>query len=353
MKQLISMITLVSLALWVWGQEIDIPQEQKSIITKLTATWCPNCGGTAWDTHENLLKNLEGKAVVLAAHYDNGSKLYSQTARDLLDNYEGSPFGQPIFYFNRKKIGSGGAGTESDITSMTNDAFKTSPTAQTGIRMEYDKDAKELVIYTRTKFFAAASGEYYLSVLQVEKEVEEIQSARSGMQVHKRVIREAVTLRTMGEELVNGAVASGETFDLNARMAMSSQGEAEKYQIVTILWRKSGATYEFVNTNFNSDLQPLTTSAFGVVAQPLVMKVQPNPMTEQSLVNIHHPSGIKDLHLNLFNTNGQLLKNWKIENGKSLPTSITLDRTLLPQTGIYWLQLKGKGQIWSKKILVQ
>ncbi len=43
MKRFLYLIILVFLSTWVYAQEV--PETQKSLIIKRTATWCPPCGG--------------------------------------------------------------------------------------------------------------------------------------------------------------------------------------------------------------------------------------------------------------------------------------------------------------------
>jgi len=83
-----------------FGQEV--PQAQSLIITKIAATWCPPCGGTAWDRFDEINETYAGKAVMLTAHPSRTSKLHAPESIDFTGNLP-QAFGQPLFYINQAK----------------------------------------------------------------------------------------------------------------------------------------------------------------------------------------------------------------------------------------------------------
>ena len=329
-----------------------MPQEQKSLVTKLTATWCPICGGGAWDMFDDFINNLEGKAAVLAAHYSGSSKLYSSAAVELVRNHKGSPSGQPIFYHNRDKIQSD---VGNSITGRVNDAYSAGgPTAQTGIRLEYDQAEEELIIKTKTQFFKDAEGTYYLSILLIEREVTADQAGRGANVVHKRVLRRAITTETMGDELAAGNMTAGASYGMTARIPMISLEEAWKYQVATIIWKKEDGFRDFINANFSDEIEEMVaTPTLAIASEQPELLIHPNPMINQMTVQIQAPKRLGQFQLNLYTLTGQLLAGWKESNASDTEFNLRLDRTLLPTTGIYFLQLISEQGSLSKKIIVQ
>jgi len=351
MKKITSTLIFILSLCIAFAQQIDVPKEQKSLVTKLTATWCPVCGASAWDTYRSLLDKVEGPAVVVAAHYSSSSDLHSTAAYELIRGYNGSPSGQPIFYFNRDRVSSS---VEEKVTKMVNDALVVEPLAQTGIRMEYDPNKRELVARTRTEFFKSADGEYYLSTLLVEEEVTANQAGRGSNVIHKRIIRQALTSETLGEMIASGTINSGATFDLTASIAMNSIVDAQKYQVVTILWKKTGDSREFVNTNYQDQFDPFTTPSFAVEAQrPVSILVQPNPMAIQTTVRISGAKALGTFQLNLYAATGQLMKSWQENDFSGSELNLQLDRQTLPQAGVYFLQMISEQGIRNEKIVVR
>jgi hypothetical protein len=350
MKRMISTLFFALMFCVAFAQEIEIPKEQKSLVTKLTATWCPICGASAWDTYANLVQNVEGKAVLLAAHYSSSSDLHSTAAYELIQGYNGTPSGQPVFYFNRDRVPSS---VEAEVTRKVDEAIAGSPLAQTGIRLEYDQNSKELVARTRTQFFEATEGAFFLSLLLVEREVLANQSGRGSNAQHKRVVRDKLTSETLGDEIASGTIPKDATFDLTVRTPMNSSTDAAKYQVVAILWQQSGNSREFVNTNFRSQLDPFTTSTASVIAQPVSMTVQPNPVADQTAIRISGKKALGPFRLNLYTVNGQLLRSWQENNFSGSTYNLELDRNDLPQSGIYFLQMVGEQGILNEKIVVR
>lgn len=351
MKKEIFTLLLLLFAGLVWAQEdIEAPREQKSLVTKLTATWCPICGGSAWDLYSNLVDNTEGKAVVLAAHYSGSSKLHSSAAVDLIGAYNGTPSGQPIFYHNQDRVSS----SASQIADRVNADFAESPLAQTGIVLEYDLTNQQLVARTRTQFFESTSGEYYLSVLLVEKEVTEEQSGRGGGATHKRVLREALTTETLGEMIASGSIAQDATYDLTVRKSIASFSEADKYQVATILWRKTDEERVFVNANFSSNIaEATTTDAFTLERAGVSLTVQPNPAADQAEVRIQAPFPLDGFRLDLYSAAGQRLQTWTENDFSGSALNLTLDRGVMPTAGLYFLQLATDRGIMTRKVVVR
>ena len=54
MKHIIFTISILVSSLTI-GFSQDVPEVQQSLITKITATWCPSCGGWGWTFFENIL----------------------------------------------------------------------------------------------------------------------------------------------------------------------------------------------------------------------------------------------------------------------------------------------------------
>ena len=84
---------------YTFGQEVV--QKQNMLITKITATWCPNCGTESWDHKKEIIATYPD-VVFLSAHSSTSSKLHAPAARDYVENLPNA-FGQPIFYINRER----------------------------------------------------------------------------------------------------------------------------------------------------------------------------------------------------------------------------------------------------------
>lgn len=249
MKRVALTLTLLSfIFLNAFAQDIQVPTEQFSFITKKTATWCPICGGAAWDSFRNMIDDNEQNAVLVAAHFDDGSQLYSETAEQLVNNFETS-FGQPVFFHNRNRLSGRGAATVADVRDRTRNAYDTNPTIQTGIRATIQREGTLLSVETKTAFFSSAEGTYHLSIYPILKSVEAVQSSR-GNDEHKMILLDEITGNTFGKVIAEGSTASGvaveETFEITDN-ALIMAALDENLQLAAVIWKEDNGSFEFVN----------------------------------------------------------------------------------------------------------
>ena len=100
MKKVLLSLVLIHFSILLMGQDITIPESQKTLITKKTADWCPFCGQWGWGLFKGMLTDNEEDALVIATHYSGDLK--NDDAEAISDNFGG--FYQPIFFVNGKDI---------------------------------------------------------------------------------------------------------------------------------------------------------------------------------------------------------------------------------------------------------
>ena len=328
----------------VFGQEV--PQEQKVVITKIAATWCPPCGGTAWDNFDVINDTYAGKAVMLTAHPSRSSKLHSPEAIDFSNNLP-QAFGQPLFYLNRSKY------TTNNIIQNTetavSDAGNASPMANTGI-LATIKD-NTLTVDAKVKFFQEGDGEYYLSLLVIEDGVIEEQAARGNDAVHKRVLRTSLMGGAFGQEIANGAIATDTEFKFSDSKELATDWNTENLEVAAIIWQKVNGAYEFVNahvveTSFSTSVNFLETTGVQLSVMPTIVK-------EAATVSIVTPIAFDKVNIALFNTAGQQVQTifaGSLDNGLH---TFSIDKSNLTASGVYFLQMESKGSVISRKFVVE
>ena len=293
------------------GQEaaITVPQNQKSLITKRTATWCPNCADeSAWDLKNRLIVDLADQALVISGHHSTASRLHSPAAKDLIDNFQRT-FSQPVFYFNTEYVGNGGTQTEATVKQRVSNAASQNPTAQTGLRIFYDEAQNLLEVQTRSTFFDDASGQYFLGLYLVEKSVIETQSALSSQADHKNVLREAISDGSFGEEIASGTIGAGANFDAVKQYQFSEVFLSDNFMVAAILWKKDeNGTYEFVNLNTSDEfLTQVVSKTYGIAAVQQY-QIQPTLTQNYSRAVIGLEQSLPNATLRIYNWQGQLLQ---------------------------------------------
>jgi hypothetical protein len=347
--RLLILLLALSISLCAQGQTITVPQTQLSLITKRTATWCPNCAdASAWDLKNRLISDLAGQALVISGHHSSSSRLYSPTAKDLIDNFQRT-FSQPVFYFNSDYIGNGGSQTENDIKQRVSSAFSQSPLAQTGLRILFD-DSKNLIeVQGRSTFFNTAEGDYYLGYYLVEKSVIETQSNLSSMADHKNVLREAISDGSFGEPLVSGAIAASSSFDFSKQYQFQEIFSPNNFLVAAILWKKNEADgFDLVNINTSDQfVYTVVTKTYGIKALNNY-QLQPTITQNTSRAVIELESALPNATLSIYNWNGQLIQ--KIHQGSLTAGQHSFDLAV-EAAGTYLVSLKSGQQVSTQRLI--
>lgn len=327
-----------------FGQEV--PQEQKIVITKIAATWCPPCGGTAWDNFDVINNTHAGKAVILTAHPSRSSKLHATEAIDFSNNLP-QAFGQPLFYVNRSKY------TTNNIlqnaATAVNEATSASPMANTGM-VATIKD-NTLTVDAKVKFFQEGDGEYYLSLLVIEDGVIEEQANRGDNAVHKRVLRTSLMGGAFGQAIANGVIATDTEFNFSDSKTLEANWNTENLEVAAIIWQKVNEAYEFVNAHavnasFSTSLNILETTGVQLSVTPTLLK-------ETATISINAPIALNKVNIALFNTAGQQVQtvfSGPLNNGLH---TFSIDKSNLSTSGVYFLQMESKGSVISRKLVVE
>lgn len=304
MKNLTFTLVLLVITQLAFGQSLSVPRTQRSMVTKLSATWCPICGLTAWDVYDRMVVDNAKNALVVSMHRSTSSRLYSATATEILSNFE-TAVSQPWFYVNDKRIGQGSTATENTVKTEVNKLALNTPLAQVGLNANFRPATNELVVNAKAEFFQAGNGEYYLGFYLIEKEVIEEQENRSDKAVHKNVLRTSLTTSAYGTLLSSAAsIAAGATFDQSIKFLLAPTYKTSNLTIAAVLWRRNGAKFEFVNLNTDEQVESVTTSVQDL-ALASSLQIQPNPVGEAAQIALELPQAVALAEVALFNALGQ------------------------------------------------
>lgn len=345
----LTFLLITTFGLFAQEEAITVPQDQQSLITKRTATWCPNCANeSAWGLKNRLIVDLGNQALVIAGHHSTASKLYSTAAKDLIDNFQRT-FSQPVFFFNNESVGSGGSQTESDIKQRVSAAASQDPIAQTGLRLIYDDAQNLLEVQSRSTFFTGTSGTYYLGYYLVEKSVIETQSALSSTADHKNVLREAISDGSFGELIVNGSIDPNASFEASKQYQFSEPFVAANFLVLAILWKQNeSGGYDFVNLNTSDNFTSRVVSkTYGIEAlngyqiQPTVTKG-----TSQAMIDLDR--ALPNATLSIYNWQGQLLHQVFQGNLNAGQHQFKLN---VAQAGTYLVTLRSGQQVSTQRLI--
>ena len=330
----------------------SVPQEQRTLITKVTASWCTNCGTWGWTTFEGLVEDNEDKAVLIANHYSGD--LSNTTSDEIAENWNVAS--QPRFFTgndDQSIIPSNVDDKRIAIKDIVDANFMNMPLANAGIEASINGD--QLIINTKTKFFQATSGEYYLGVYVVENGVINNQSGQGANAVHKKVMRGAVTPSTFGDLLMNGSIGMNMEFDKSFSITLDSNWDINNLEVITIIWQKENDTYSFINTNIITDIAA-TTAIENVLAQALqgaTIKVTPTIVSTQATLSIDLEKDLLDSTIQLFDLQGRKISDifqGKLNAGN---TTFTINKKSVTTNGMYFIILQSDQKVISQKVIFE
>lgn len=242
-------------------------KENVTLFGKLTANWCPPCGGWGWQLNEDVLHDAGTKAMGLSMYADlsqsqNNGHFQNQAAYDMKNKI--TLTGWPAFSVNLNNISaqnsSGGGVNTAGIKADAADSISTfsSATVVASTGMVYKIDGNTVTIETKTKFWEDASGTYKIAVYLVEDGAMQTQAGKSGTVAHHNVLRASVTASTWGKTLSTGSITKGTefdetfTFDLTSSTtpAYSDQPSTwDKTLLVpmAVIYKQNGSTHDYVN----------------------------------------------------------------------------------------------------------
>lgn len=242
MKQLLNCLLFLFFAYSGIAQEV-LPKQQ-TLVTKMAATWCVNCGTWGWDTYEGMIDENPEEAIFITAHY-NGD-LHTKTAEAFSKNFKS--IGQPQFFLNNSNTGlhEGNRSLKRTeiIEAVKENATKT-PIANTGIT--YSLNDKTLTAQLKTKFFQNTSGVYSVAVYVLEDGVSNFQAGKEEVVEHKKVLRGSLTEEDFGRTIGSLQIASGTEYNRTFSTVIPDEWNTDRLSLVAVIWKKEGDEFHFVN----------------------------------------------------------------------------------------------------------
>jgi hypothetical protein len=342
------LLILISAIVFSQGQAQEVPEVQNTLITKITATWCTFCGSWGWDAFNDIYDDNKSKAIIISNHYSGD--LRNNTAIAFADNL--NTFGQPLFYVNNTNqlvTSSNRSAKADEIKQQVDSNYETSPVVNTGIMASLD--GNNLTIQTKTKFFKAAEGEYYLGIYAIENGVVNFQQSRGANAVHKNVMRGAIGSEAFGQMIANGNISQGAEINLEFSGNFSAAWNADNTTLATIIWKKEGNVYKFVN-GFVHDNWQTTTSLEDLKIEGLTVTLLSSITKDNSTLVLDVEKPLSNIQLILHNSLGKIIERRLFTNLSSGKYYEEWNFQNQP-AGTYIIQIVSSDGRLSKRVIVQ
>lgn len=328
----------------------EVPEVQKTLVTKVTATWCPNCGTWGWDYFEYAIEDNSDKAVFVGAHHSGG--LESAAGSAFSDNFD-APY-QPYFYAGNADMDVTSGNTtakRTELQNIINANAEMAPVANIGFTANLTDEF--LTIEAKAKFFQEATGDYYMAVYILEDMIVHNQSSNSSMAVHPYVMRTSLTDSSFGDVLMNGTIAMDTEFDQSFSLQVNPNWNKDNLVLIGVVWEKVDNTYQFVNVNATTDFDASTTSTNVITEDMLKVDLFPTLATASATLNLNLNNDPFQANIQLFNQQGQLVRSLYQGLLNEGSRSFHINTTDL-NAGVYFVNIQAEnGAVLTKKLLVQ
>ncbi len=349
MNKRILLFSIFALSTFISFAQVPVEQVQRTLMTKVTATWCSNCGSWGWNYFENVIAdNNDGNAIFFKAHYSGN--LVSTAGQTMATNFGAN--GQPQFFINNTKqtVNSGNtAAAQTEAQSTIAENATSNPIANVGLKA-YEGFNNDLEIHTTTEFFQATSGDFFTSVYVVEDNIIEQQAGNSNTAEHTRILRTSFSTDVFGEAVASGNVSEGMSVDKIFNLPIDATWNQENLRFVAVLWKKVNNTYEFVNASEDTDLEALVSST-SILNNRTAVNVFPTVTENGATVQFELQDEVQQASIQLYDMAGKMLQT--IYNGSlsSGTHNYQIEQTV--ENGMFLVQVRLDNQTIIRKLIFQ
>ncbi len=327
----------------------EVQEKQGSLITKVTATWCPNCGTWGWGFFKDVVADNQENAISWGVHYSGD--LINPTASAIANNL--SFQGQPVFFIGASNQGVNSGNTTDKrtqiATAVTENALL-APVANVGVNAE--KVDGEINVQAKVKFFQEADGEYYLAMYAVEDDLVFQQSPIGMGAIHPKILRASFTDDKFGNLLSSGAISADAEFDQTFSLSLGASWVVENVEVAAVIWKKEGDNYTFVNgINVTEFAELVATNE--LTADIAEVKVMPTISSDQINVQLNLKTSSQNAEISVFDVNGKKVKavfEGQLNQGTH---SFYLNKNEGFSKGIYFVNLSIDGKIETRKVIFE
>jgi hypothetical protein len=225
-------------------ETITIPQTQKTLLIYKGATWCGPCGSSGKPVLRAMEAIGEDKVICLASQTNDG---LNSPAGDLIGNNLMTRFSQNgIPHMFESGNGNTYNFYPNQGTATNNMNAINGKSANVNAYVSASTTGSTIEVKAKTKFFAAGSGEYYLSVLVLEDNINKTQSGSSNPE-HDNVIRGNGGSSAWGEKINSTTMDAEQEFSYS--IAIDPSWKKENLKIATVIWKKNGTNYDAENAS--------------------------------------------------------------------------------------------------------
>ncbi len=326
-------------------QAQTVPEVQQTLITKVTATWCINCGTWGWTFYENLSEDNDDKALLIKAHYSGD--LMNTAGQEMGDNF--NAFGQPRFILNNTDLNANSSNMNnlrSSAQATVSENHTQSPIANAGVYAV--QNGNQLNFTVRTEFFQATSGNYYTDVYLVEDNVIASQSGQGSNTSHQDILRSTGSGSTFGNLVASGNINAGMDATQTFTVDINSDWNVDNMEFMAIVWSEDNGTYTFVN---GSSTTLANSTAVEDIADDIQLSVYPTLTSTLTNISLDLQKS-EFMSISLYNLQGQEVRKIQAGNLATGQHNFVVEKENL-SSGTYILSIQNDRGVATEKIVFQ
>lgn len=270
MKKAILLLVLFELVML--SVNAQTPEKKsRAVVFKFTETWCGPCGAWGWNLANNVVDSIG----------DNGYYVGVMGSSDIsLDANCWSPFqsnfildGYPTFVVNDVKVLTFFSTIKGKYEQFAAMEPLASPAGLASI------SGNSITVNTKTKFWSAANGAYYLAAFLIEDKVKATQLGQTGIVDHHFLMRGSMMpdFSPWGQALASGTIAANAEYSKTFTMPLNPNWVKNNISVLLIVYKKVGDKYVLVNAVKAKN----QTTAIDEFTLRTDVSVFPNPATSQ------------------------------------------------------------------------
>ncbi|WP_118972912.1 Omp28-related outer membrane protein [Taibaiella koreensis] len=278
-----------------FGLYAQTPQQKtRAVILDFSETWCPPCGayGVAVGDQLNTQLASSDKGYLIGVKTSSDpSSINAVGGNALASNF--SITGVPTFIINKASLNDGVTGNNSgDVTRIMGTVTTANGTAAVAsAAANITVTGNTITVAAKAKFWAAATGDYYMTVLLTENDVEADQtSAPSNPTKHPHVLRGAMATTgtalastPWGEKIGTGAIAANAEFSKTFKVDITTGWNKTKLEAYVVLFKMNSGKYEIINAEKAKTPTSTGINELEGVAQA---SIYPNPASQTAVLSI-------------------------------------------------------------------
>ncbi len=312
-------------------------QQKSSVVTKVTATWCSNCGTWGWDYFAELksIYNNNPKATLLGVHHSGDLKNpISEWFTNNLDFIY-----QPQFYHNNTDLDvtrNNWMAKVNELNQLVDDNYAQQADTELSFVNAYVEN-NDIVCNVNLTKNTTSTEDQYLAIYVYENNVENYQSSR-GVSLHPNVLREVISDNYYGNSLSDINPTGADNLSINYVKSLNPIWNTNNIGLLALLWEKEGNTYNMKNSVSINGIG-LLSSSFEVLGEEEIQI-----LSRTNEIQIEGRSDI-DYKYQFYNLNCQLFSQADFNGATRINTSELL-------TGLYLIHVTRGNKVHTQQVFV-